>query len=84
LRVTNLFRPILLAKSALLDELKVEGNADAVDEDEALVEELLVRDFGVDELLEGGGEMNSMASEAPLEPVARLFPYRVYGCSWTQ
>ena len=50
--------PKRLCQLPLLNELQVQGDAHTVDEDYALIEELLVGDFGVDELLEGGTRAN--------------------------
>lgn len=44
--------PRLGAVCTLLHELQIQRDPDTVDEDDALVEELLVGDFRVDELLE--------------------------------
>jgi hypothetical protein len=43
---------------SLLNKLQVQGDAHAIDEDDALIEKLLVRDFGVHELLDGGARTN--------------------------
>ncbi len=43
---------------SLLNELQVQGDAHAIDEDDALIKKLLVRDFGVHELLDRGARTN--------------------------
>lgn len=45
---------------ALLNELQIQGDAHAVHENDALVEELLVGDFRVDELLESFARANEL------------------------
>jgi hypothetical protein len=42
----------------LLHQLEVQGDADAVNEDDALIQKLLVRNLGVHELFEGGSRAN--------------------------
>src|SRR6266581_8853812 len=42
----------------LLNKLQVQGDSHAIDEDDALIQKLLVRDFGVHELLDGGARTN--------------------------
>src|SRR6266700_5653004 len=45
-------------KMPLFHELEVQGAANAVDEDDALIQELLVCDLGVHELFESGSRAN--------------------------
>src|SRR2546429_7753004 len=46
--------------SELFDQLQVEGNAHAVDEHDALVEQLLVGDFRIDEFLKLGARADEL------------------------
>src|SRR5207253_9508125 len=48
------------AHTELFDQLQVEGNAHAVDEHDALVEQLLVGDFRIDEFLKLGARADEL------------------------
>jgi hypothetical protein len=50
--------------------LQVQGDAHTVDEDDALVEELLVRNLGVYELFEGGSRARELFYVSLLRVVA--------------
>ena len=47
-----------MCRLPLLNELQVQGDTHTVHEDYALIKQLLVGDFGVDELLEGATRAN--------------------------